>query len=327
MASRKYLDAPTITTFLLTMTLLTFLQLKLPNPMLLLERYVPRGGWLEIFALALYASWIFKKSRDPFQSPKWRLRIWLGFSIVFFGQLLLGLAGMDRMLMTGQLHLPVPAMIVVGPIFRGERFFMPILFLSTVLLVGPAWCSYLCYVGAWDGFAASQRNRPMKMPRWRRTVQIIILFAVIVVTMLLRMVGVSGIIAIWMAAAFGIGGVGLMVSVSRKRGVMTHCTSYCPMGALATWLGKLNPFRIRITSSCTECGRCSLACRYDALKMADIKRRQPGSSCTLCGDCLGSCRDQSLEYRFLKMNPDKARTLFLVIVIVLHTVFLGVARI
>ena len=42
---------------------------------------------------------------------------------------------------------------------------------------------------------------------------------------------------------------------------------------------------------------------------------------------LGFCSDQSLEYRFLNVKPQTARTVFLVIVIVLHTVFLGVARI
>ena len=54
----------------------------------------------------------------------------------------------------GEMHLPVPALILAGPLYRGEGFFMLFLFLSTVLIVGPAWCSWLCYVGAWDNVSS-----------------------------------------------------------------------------------------------------------------------------------------------------------------------------
>jgi len=77
--------------------------------------------------------------------------------------LITGLLGAERLLMTGKLHLPVPALVLAGPLYRGEGFFMLILivFLVTVMFVGPAWCSWLCYVGAWDNLAASSR-RPQK---------------------------------------------------------------------------------------------------------------------------------------------------------------------
>ncbi|HDJ22855.1 MAG TPA: 4Fe-4S binding protein [Candidatus Aminicenantes bacterium] len=62
-------------------------------------------------------------------------------------------------LMTGKLHLPVPALILAGPIYRGTLSFMLILFLVTIVLVGPAWCSHLCYVGAWDDIACRRKRR------------------------------------------------------------------------------------------------------------------------------------------------------------------------
>jgi hypothetical protein len=145
-------------TFLLTALLLNIVQIKAGNPLILLERFFPTMGWIEIFALAFYARWIVEKMLDPFQSAQWRSRIWLFFSIVFFSQIIFGLIGFEKFLMTGKLHIPVPAMIVAGPLFRGERFFMPILFVSTVLLVGPAWCSHLCYIGAWDNLASRSRE-------------------------------------------------------------------------------------------------------------------------------------------------------------------------
>ncbi len=313
--------------FLLTILFLGIVQVKVQMPMLLLDRFFPGFGWIQIFALALYASWITGKMMDTHQTAEWRQRIWLLFSIVFFSQLILGLLGVDKMLMTGDLHLPVPAMILSGPIFRGERFFMPILFLSTLALVGPAWCSHLCYVGAWDSMASNAQKRPEALPAWRRTVQLGILVFMILATVLLRTAGVSTVVATILGLLFGIGGVGVMVFWSRKKGAMTHCITYCPIGVLATWFGKISPFRIRINKSCTECNACSLVCRYNSLTKADIKNRRPGITCTLCGDCLASCKYSSLEYNYLKMKPTNARSFFVVLIVVLHTVFLGVARI
>jgi len=53
---------------------------------------------------------------------------------------------------------------------------------------------------------------------------------------------------------------------------------------------------------------------------------RPGFTCTLCGDCLASCRQRSIAYRFPGLPAEAARRLFLVLVVSLHAVFLGVAR-
>ena len=314
-------------TFLLTAILLSIVQLKVENPIILLERFFPTLGWIEIFLLALYARWIAEKMLNPIQSAQWRHRIWLLFSIIFFSQLILGLIGFENFLMTGKLHVPVPAMIVAGPLYRGERFFMLILFISTVILVGPAWCSHLCYIGAWDNWAARQLKRPEQLSQWRRSAQIGILAFIIFIALLLRIFGVPTTIATILGIIFGVIGVGVIIFWSRRKGLMTHCITYCPIGVLATWLGKINPFRIKINDTCTECQACHLVCRYDALKMEDIKNRRPGITCTLCGDCIGSCKFKSIEYRFLKIKPETVRSTFIVMVVVLHAVFLGVARI
>jgi len=314
-------------TFLLTVLLLGFVQIKVENPIILLERFFPTLGWIEIFALALYARWIAEKMLDPSQSAEWRQRIWLLFSIVFFSQLILGLIGFEKFLMTGRLHIPVPAMIIAGPLYRGERFFMLILFISTVILAGPAWCSHLCYFGAWDSWAARRMNRPKKIPTWRRPAQISMFVFVILAAVLLRIFGASNLAATILGIAFGVIGGGVILLWSRKKGLMTHCTSYCPIGVLATWLGKINPFRIKINDTCTDCQACQMVCRYDALKKEDIQKRHPGMTCTLCGDCIGSCKSNSIEYSFFKLKPETARSLFIVIIVVLYAVFFGVARI
>ncbi len=313
--------------FLLTASLLSFIQLRVDPPMLIVERFVPGWGWFEILALSLYAGFIAGKMLRPTQSPRWRLRIWLLFSVVFFSKLLIGLLGVDQFLMTGTLHLPIPTMIVAGPIFRAEGFFMPILFASTVILVGPAWCSHLCYIGAWDAAASIHKKKPLGMPKWRHFIRTVILFAVVAVSLLLRWMGVSPAVAVGFGLAFGLTGVGIMIFWSRKSGVMTHCITYCPIGLLANWFGRLSPFRIRITPQCNACGACRLVCRYDALTEKDIQNRTPGKTCTLCGDCINSCKDRWIEYRFFRLSPDRARKLFIVLIVCLHAVFLGVARI
>lgn len=313
--------------FLLTALLLAIVQVKVDHPIILLERFFPTLGWLEIFLLACYARWIAEKVLDPLQSAHWRQRIWLFFSIIFFSQLLLGLVGFEKFLMTGRLHIPVPAMIIAGPLYRGERFFMLTLFVATVILVGPAWCSHLCYFGAWDNWAARHLKRPKQLPQWRRAAQISLLASVILVTIVLRIASAPSLIATIFGIAFGIMGISIMIFGSRRKGLMAHCITFCPIGLLATWLGKINPFRIKINNTCTECQACHLVCRYDALKKEDIKNRRSGITCTLCGDCIGSCQFNSLEYRFLKLKPATARSVFIVMAVVLHAVFLGVARI
>ncbi len=318
---------PIVASFILTALTLGFVHLKVHLTMLIVERFFPGWGWFEIFAIALYAAFLMEKMLDPSQSALWRKRIWTAFTIVFFGQLLLGLAGIDSFLMTGQLHLPIPAVIVAGPLFRGEGFFMPILFLSTVILIGPAWCSHICYIGAWDTVASSKRRVPKVLPKWRKATRWLVLTAIIAVTIILRLMNVPIIIATVLAVIFGLGGVALMIIWSRKTGAMTHCTAFCPIGPLATGLGKINPFRIKINDECDECGKCRLRCRFDALNKGDIARHEPDLSCTLCGDCIASCPHNALEYRFFKMKPKNARALFLVLVISIHACTLALARI
>jgi len=151
---------PLAWTFGLTAGLLVWARQASPLPVLLADRYLPGSGFAEILVLAVYASCVVRIILKAPRTARIRSRIWALFSLVFFGQLVLGLAGMERMLMTGDLHLPVPALILAGPVYRGHGLFMPILYGSTVLLVGPAWCSFLCYIGSWPVPQPGQDSLP-----------------------------------------------------------------------------------------------------------------------------------------------------------------------
>ncbi len=318
--------------FIFTVLILGIARFQVNFSILLLDRYLPGLGWLQILALAIYAAWLTRAMASPINHTRLRPRIWALFSLVFFIQLGLGLLGMKNMLMTGNLHLPVPALIVGGPLFRGSGYFMPILFASSVLLVGPAWCSHLCYIGAWDDLLSrrSIQKQPANIGNFTIWGRLATLLMTIGMALGLRYTGVDGVTAIWIAAVFGLLGVGVMVFFSRRIGVMAHCSAYCPIGLVGNLLGRLSPWRMRMADSCTKCGRCSRHCRYGALEPRHIKAGYPGLSCTLCGDCVSACEATghlAMRYSCLGLSSATLRMAFVAIVAALHASFLGVARI
>ncbi len=317
---------PRALVFVFSAGLLFFIRGTSSLTLLLADRFIPGSGPLEILMLALYASRVCGRLLNPHTQAQTRRRIWLLFSLVFFGQFFLGIAGIENFLMTGKLHLPVPALIVAGPLFRGEGFFMPVLFGSTLLLVGPAWCSHLCYIGAWDNAMAVQ-NKPGRLPAWAPPVRWALFIMVIATALGLRLLQVPDRTAVAMAGIFGLTGIGVMVFISRKKGRMVHCTFFCPIGILSNYLGKIAPWRIRISSTCTGCGACLPTCRYNALDKKALTQGKPRITCTLCGDCVSSCKHGALTYTAPLMHAARARTVFLILATTLHTVFIAVARI
>ena len=313
--------------FLLVLFLLVPVQLKVERPMLLLERFISGGGWVQMVFIAAYGALVAYKMQDQTKVQAWRKYTWFAFSVVFFTQLVLGLSGFEKFLMTGELHLPIPMMIVGGPIYRGHASVMSILFISTVVLSGPAWCSHLCYFGAIDSLAAGGKTRPGPI-RNKWALKSTVMFLVIVGALVLRWMEVPVITATLLALGFGLAGLGIILLISRREGRMVHCTAFCPVGTVVNLTRFVNPFRMYIdNNSCTDCMACTRFCKYDALKPSDIAARKPGLTCTLCGDCLASCHAGSLKYRFLKLSPAAARNLFLLITISLHAATMALARI
>lgn len=190
--------------------------------------------------------------------------------------------GIDKLLMTGKLHLPIPAMIIAGPLFRGHGFFMLILFTATVILAGSAWCSHLCYIGSWDNAASRSLKKPKSLPSNWRSLRFGIFSIIVLSAVVFRLLGMDALVVTGIALIYGLAGIGVMAFLSKKNGVMTHCTLYCPMGLVANFLGRFSPFRIRFNPDCDECGACQYACRYHALQEGDIQRKKPLPRC--CGN-------------------------------------------
>jgi polyferredoxin len=324
----KVISRPATVSFLCVFIVGTFPQAMLNKlTPLISERLIPGAGWIELFFLSLYASWLTGLALDDSRRSKVRTWAWLLFSIVFFIQFAIGLLGVKKFLMTGALHVPVPAMILAGPIYRASAsLFMPVLFLSTVVLAGGAWCSWFCYFGSWDNLSARKQERAGGLPKNWFLKRILLFGAVILGAIALRIAGVPGSSAAVAGILFGIVGVGVMAFISRKTGTMIHCTVFCPIGLLTNLVSKINPFRIRIGEGCTECRSCSRVCRYGALSSRAITQRKPGLTCTLCGDCLSACRTSQISYHFPGLGAEAAKKVFVVIVVVIHTLFLGFGR-
>lgn len=312
--------------FVLTALLLVPVQVFPKMPLLLAERFYSGAGWLQIIIMSVYAGWLAGRMADPVAARQLRPRIWLLFSLVFFLQLFLGLAGFERFLMTGKLHLPLPALIVAGPIYRGSDFFMPVLFVITVLLAGTAWCSHLCYIGAWDDFCSRARKEPAQLPGWWSRARHGILFLVVALAVTLRYFAIGWQTTLLLAATFGLTGVVVMLTASRRLGLMVHCTAFCPMGLVGNWLGRFSPWRMQISEGCHGCMQCSRVCRYSALHAENVKARKVGCSCTLCGDCVSACNSGQIGYSLPLLGKEKSRAVFVILITTLHAVFMAVAR-
>jgi ferredoxin-type protein NapH len=312
--------------FILTFLLLAFVQIKVARPMILAERLMKGGGWVEILLISLYGAFVIFKMQDPLNVPKWRKITWTIFSIVFFSQLFIGVSGYEKFLMTGKLHLPIPMMIIAGPIYRGQLSVMTILFISTVVLTGPAWCSQLCYFGAFDNLASGGKTS-REILKNKAAIKSTVLVLVITMAILLRWLKVPGMISTLIALAFGIAGIIIMILFSMKRKKMVHCVMYCPVGTVVNMFKHVNPFRMYIDNSCTLCMNCTKFCKYDALNPVDIRNSKPAITCTLCGDCLAGCHHNSIKYKYFNLRPDIARNLYLILTISLHASCIALARI
>lgn len=323
----KQLAGLPLAVFIFTFSLLTMVQIKMvQHPIILLERFFKGAGWVEITIISIYAGFVAWKMRNPLNVPKWRRITWTLFSIVFFSQLIIGLLGTTKFLMTGKLHLPIPMMILAGPVYRGHLSVMTILFLSTIILTGPAWCSQLCYFGAFDNLASRGKTKAGKL-KHKAAIKSTLLLLIVAITLLLRWLNVPNLLSTLLAVAFGLTGIAIMIFYSRKKGKMVHCTMYCPIGTTVNIFKYVNPFRMYIDSSCTLCMKCTSFCKYDALNPQDVRNKKPGINCTYCGDCLAACLDQSIKYRFFRLKPQVARSLYLFLTISIHASFLAMARI
>lgn len=205
---------PTVTAVIVFIHL-ALIELMVKKPLLLLDRFSPGAGWFQVILVSAYAFVVAYNMQDPARTASWRQRTWVFFSSIFFGQLLLGLFVSPIFLMSGTLHLPIPAMIVAAPLYRGETSMMPFLFLATIILSGPAWCSHICYFGGIDAFVATGKTVKTAIKN-KFVIKHGILLVVIATSLLLRFFNVPVVWASSLALCFGLGGVFCFLALRGK---------------------------------------------------------------------------------------------------------------
>ena len=232
-----------------------------PFRLLLGERVLPWQG-VNGFVILLLAWWgglLCGGAADPQASPRRRRLMWTVFASVFFLQFLLGVTVASSLLMTGRLHVPVPFMMISGPVYRGEGIFMLALFSVSVLLAGSAWCSHLCYFGVWDCLSAAssrRKGRPVKGGKGLRDWRWAALAAAVGTPLLLSLWGlpVEYALAVALAAAFL---APLAWRMSAAGGVREYCSRFCPWGwPPVCWAG-CPPGRMLVKETCTGCMQCA----------------------------------------------------------------------
>lgn len=317
--------------FMASFLALFFLRLASPMQFLLLERYIPQFGGVQIFFAAWYAAFVAGLLADPKHSRKFRRRIWLVFGLIFFAQFFLGLLGLDKMLLTGKLHVPVPAFIIFAPLFRESFSMMPIIVLVATVLAGSAWCSHLCYFGPFDGILSGNKAVAAPGPALSAALKygrMGMLVAGALGAYALGRLGLDMRAIVSIAIVYAFVSLAIMAWFSRKQHAMVHCTTFCPMGLLVNWLGRLNPWRIRVdTQRCNACGACEKVCRYYAITPESRAQGKTLSRCSLCRDCLGVCGQKALFLRCPGLSASHSHALFVGIVSVLHGIFLNVAMV
>ena len=304
-----------------------------PVPLLLLERFIPRWGDAQIIFIAWYGVFIAALLLDQKHSRKGRKFAWLAFCILFFGQLALGLLGVEKMLMTGELHFPVPGFIVLGPVFRGALNIMVILVLVATLLTGSAWCSMLCYFGPLDSFVAGNKAVKPIPPilQWAvRYGRFCILALGVLVAIAFRLMEQSMDLALIVSFLFIAASLFCMMLISRKYRSMMHCTAFCPMGIVINALGKISPWRMRIEADkCDNCGACEKICKYRAISYAHRKKEKTGFQCSLCMDCTSVCKNKAIALKsiLLPLSDQTARRIFIALIVTLYAIFIAFARV
>ncbi len=319
--------------FTLSLLILLVIDSSSPFPLLPGRRLVswPGADGLLILALAWWGGFCAEGLSTPGVSGKRRLWMWGLFSSVFFLQFALGLTLLPSLLMTGKLHIPVPFMMISGPLYRGGGLFMIALFGVSVLLVGAAWCSHLCYFGSWDGIAAARSGKKLRpaAERPRKDWRWLALLLAVAAPLLLASLGVPAPLAAGAALA-ALMAAPLLWRRSSRLGIRTYCGYVCPMGLMAKLAGRLSPWRVNIQEDkCTGCQKCAAVCRDQAIHQQDGKCRV-NARCTLCRDCLPQCAHGALDLRLslpgLQKSP-KADILFITLISLVHVIFLATARI
>ncbi|MDA3864103.1 MAG: 4Fe-4S binding protein [Deltaproteobacteria bacterium] len=249
---------------------------------------------------------------------------WYILSLAFFGQLILGIFFSSQFLKTGKMFIPYPALQIIRPFLYNIGYIYLFIFTISVIITGPVWCSHICPLGIWDYQLGNNKKKGNSVQSIFLVgrIMIFLTFIILLQLYLLDVLSLKASVIISFALAWLLvvtGGI-----LSRKTGYAVHCSSFCPVGFIATQASRFSLFRIKKRKGAKTTDKLRL-CRYGALDNNNKNTTKPGLQCTCCLDCVDE--DQQYRVTFLKHQGIFVFRVFCALIAAFHTFFLAFVRI
>lgn len=188
-----------------------------------------------------------------------------------------------------------------------------ILVLGAYLILGKAFCSWVCPVGFLVELAGKipylkKRNRRKdsnSQKQWYWMLPVVLIASFLVGVPVFQTFSPIGIF--YRAILFGFGLELLLVAFIiglELAGVQRGwCRMLCPLGAFYALLGRMSLLGLKIDRKrCTKCRRCVRNCAYAAGSLKGAIGEGSGTMnsplCTRCGSCIDICPEQAISFKF-----------------------------
>jgi polyferredoxin len=191
------------------------------------------------------------------------------------------------------------------------------------LVLGRAWCSWVCFYGGIDdGLSALPGRAVLKTTalagKFRDFPAALLIFLLLVSLATMLPVYCLWLCPFKLSTAFmepdyafirkvqlGLMLFALVVLaagplLTKKR---TFCSFLCPFAAWQAFWGRINPFRVSVDKDvCSGCNLCVDSCPMCAIRPGEGGKPEIGAYCNLCGECLPACPHAGIRYSILGLK-------------------------
>lgn len=183
--------------------------------------------------------------------------------------------------------------------------------LLATLLFGRVFCGWACPLGATQFFLFRRektgKNRRLEIPlyshrilRWSKYGVLVVLVVLVVLTGQPVFQDIDPFRSLFnLDFRWGVPLVFLLVVLTASIVIgFPFCKYACPLGALLGLLQPLSLFKLRFSSSCTNCRLCSsVACNHGAIEQGATCPSINQMECVRCGECLSRCPSGAITFR------------------------------